>query len=54
MPKPPLVSVVEDDQHFREFMGRLMRSLGYTRRGFPVGSRFPRIPSSGRNGLLDH
>jgi FixJ family two-component response regulator len=29
MPKPSLVSVVEDDQHFRESMGRLLRSLGY-------------------------
>ena len=29
MPKPLLVSVVENDQHFREFMRRLLRSLGY-------------------------
>ena len=30
MPKPSLVSVVEDDQFFRESMKRLMRSLGYS------------------------
>jgi len=29
MPKRSLVSVVEDDQFFRESMRRLMRSLGY-------------------------
>jgi FixJ family two-component response regulator len=29
MPKRSLVSVVEDDQFFRESMKRLMRSLGY-------------------------
>ena len=53
MPKASLVSVVEDDQFFRESMRRLMRSLGYSCRGFLVGSRFPRIPSSRRNRLLD-
>ena len=29
MPKRSLVSVVEDDQFFRESMRRLMRSLGH-------------------------
>jgi FixJ family two-component response regulator len=29
MMKKPLVSIVEDDQFFRESMRRLMRSLGY-------------------------
>jgi FixJ family two-component response regulator len=29
MPKALVVSVVEDDQFFRESMGRLMRSLGH-------------------------
>jgi FixJ family two-component response regulator len=29
MPKTSLVSVVEDDQYFRDSMRRLMRSLGY-------------------------
>jgi FixJ family two-component response regulator len=40
MPKPPLVSVVEDDQHFRESMARLMRSLGYTVEVFPSAADF--------------
>jgi hypothetical protein len=36
MPKPPLVSVVEDNQHFRGSRGgRLMRSLGYSVEVFP-------------------
>jgi FixJ family two-component response regulator len=41
--KKPLISVVEDDPFFRESMGRLMRSLGYSVEAFP-GGRFPRIP----------
>jgi FixJ family two-component response regulator len=32
--KKQLVSVVEDDQYFRESMGRLMRSLGYNVEAF--------------------
>jgi FixJ family two-component response regulator len=35
MPKALLVSVVEDDQFFRESMKRLMRSLGYSVEAFP-------------------
>jgi FixJ family two-component response regulator len=34
MPKASLVSVVEDDQYFRESMRRLMRSLGYNIEAF--------------------
>jgi len=30
VPRAPLVSVVEDDQFFRDSMKRLMKSLGYT------------------------
>jgi hypothetical protein len=51
--KKLLVSVVEDDRFFRDSMGRLMRSLGYTVEAFSIGGRFPRIPSSRRNGLPD-
>ena len=40
MPKPSLVSVVEDDQHFRESMRRLMRSWGYTVEAFPSAAEF--------------
>jgi FixJ family two-component response regulator len=40
MPKPSLVSVVEDDQFFRESMSRLMRSFGYTVEVFPSAADF--------------
>jgi len=47
--KNPLVSVVEDDRFFRESMGRLMRSLGYTVEAFPSAADFlasPRLPET--------
>ena len=44
MPIASLVSVVEDDQHFRESMGRLMRSLGYSVEAFPSGADFLTSP----------
>src|SRR4029453_16341815 len=44
MPKPPLVSVVEDDRPFRESMGRLMRSLGFTVEAFPSAADFLASP----------
>ena len=47
MPKASLVSVVEDDQFLREFMRRLMRSLGYSVEIF-FGGRFPRILASSK------
>jgi FixJ family two-component response regulator len=34
MPTAPLLSVVDDDESFRESMKRLMRSLGYTVEAF--------------------
>src|SRR6266567_3032783 len=40
MTKKLLVSVVEDDRFFRESMGRLMRSLGYTVEAFPSAADF--------------
>ena len=40
MPTPSLVSVVEDDQHFRASMRRLLRSLGYTVEAFPSAADF--------------
>jgi FixJ family two-component response regulator len=40
MPKRSLVSVVEDDQFFRESMRRLMRSLGYRVETFESGADF--------------
>jgi FixJ family two-component response regulator len=44
MSKTLLVSVVEDDQFFRESMGRLMRSLGYTVEAFPSAVDFLASP----------
>ena len=42
--KEQLVSVVEDDRFFRESMGRLMRSLGYTVEAFPSAADFLASP----------
>ncbi len=42
--KKILVSVVEDDRSFRESMGRLMRSLGYTVETFSSASEFLASP----------
>jgi FixJ family two-component response regulator len=44
MPKASLVSVVEDDQFFRESMGRLMRALGYDVAIFPSAAHFLASP----------
>ena len=44
MPKASLVSVVEDDQFFRESMRRLMRSLGYGVEAFPSAADFLASP----------
>jgi FixJ family two-component response regulator len=45
MMEKPLVSVVEDDRFFRESMGRLMRSLGYTVEAFSSAADFLASPS---------
>jgi FixJ family two-component response regulator len=42
--KKPLISVVEDDRFFRESMGRLMRSLGYSVEAFPSAADFLASP----------
>jgi FixJ family two-component response regulator len=44
MPKASLVSLVEDDQFFRESMRRLMRSLGYGVEAFPSAADFLASP----------
>jgi FixJ family two-component response regulator len=44
MPKPSVVSVVEDDQFFRESLTRLMRSLGYAVDGFSSAADFLASP----------
>jgi FixJ family two-component response regulator len=40
LPKAPLISIVEDDELFRESMRRLLRSLGYSVEGFPSAANF--------------
>jgi FixJ family two-component response regulator len=44
MPKASLISIVEDDQFFRDSMRRLMRSLGYNVEAFPSASDFLASP----------
>ena len=44
MAKPTLISVVEDDQPFRESMRKLMTVLGYTVQAFPSATEFLRSP----------
>jgi FixJ family two-component response regulator len=52
MPKPTLVSVVEDDQYFRDSMRRLMRSLGYTVDTFSSAADFLASPRLGETACL--
>ena len=52
MPNASLVSVVEDDQFFRESMRRLMRSLGYSVEAFPSAADFLASPRLGETACL--
>jgi FixJ family two-component response regulator len=52
MPKRSLVSVVEDDQFFRESMKRLMRSLGHRVEAFASATDFLASPRLGETGCL--
>ena len=52
MTKAFLVSVVEDDQFFRESMGRLLRSLGYVVEAFPSAADFLASPRLGKTACL--
>ena len=50
MAKHTLISVVEDDQPFRESMRKLMMALGYTVEAFPSAAEFlasPLLPATG-------
>jgi FixJ family two-component response regulator len=44
MPRPTLISIVEDDQPFRESMRNLITSLGYTVEAFPSAGNFLASP----------
>ena len=52
MPKASLVSVVEDDQFFRESMRRLLRSFGYTVEAFASAADFLASPRLGETACL--
>ena len=52
MPKASLVSVVEDDQFFRESMRRLMRSFGYAVEPFASAADFLASPRLGETACL--
>jgi FixJ family two-component response regulator len=52
MPKRSLISVVEDDQFFRESMKTLMRSLGYRVEAFASASDFLASDSLGETACL--
>jgi FixJ family two-component response regulator len=44
MPKSTLISIVEDDQPFRESMRKLLSALGYTVEAFPSAANFLASP----------
>ena len=44
MPKRKLISLVEDDEPFRESMRKLMGALGYTVEAFPSAAKFLASP----------
>ena len=44
MRKPALISIVEDDEFFRESMRKLMTVLGYTVEAFPSAAHFLESP----------
>jgi FixJ family two-component response regulator len=44
MPQRKLISLVEDDQPFRESMQKLMKALGYTVETFPSAAKFLASP----------
>ena len=52
MPKRSLVSIVEDDQFFRESMSRLMRSLGHRVEAFASAADFLASPRLGETACL--
>src|SRR6266568_5082738 len=52
MPKTSLVSIVEDDQFFRESIRRLLRSQGYSVEAFPSAADFLASPSLKETAVL--
>ena len=54
MAKRTLISVVEDDQPFRESMRKLMTALGYTVEAFPSAADFLASPLLSCNRVPGH
>ena len=52
MAKPTLISVVEDDEPFRESMRKLMMALGYTVEAFASAAEFLASPLLSATGCL--
>jgi FixJ family two-component response regulator len=52
MPNRSLISIVEDDQFFRESMRRLMRSLGYSVEAFSSAADFLASPRVAETAVL--
>jgi FixJ family two-component response regulator len=52
MPQHTLISIVEDDEPFRESMRKLLRSLGYTVEAFPSAADFLASPLLSRTACL--
>jgi FixJ family two-component response regulator len=52
MSRPTLISVVEDDQPFRESMRKLITSLGYTVEAFPSAASFLASPTLAQTACL--
>jgi FixJ family two-component response regulator len=44
VPKDSLISIVDDDQYFRDSLRRLIKSLGYTVAAFPSAAEFLASP----------
>ena len=52
MPKTSLVSIVEDEQFFRESIRRLLRSQGYSVEAFPSAADFLASPRLNETAVL--
>jgi FixJ family two-component response regulator len=52
MSKRSLISIVEDDQPFRDSMSKLMTALGYTVESFPSAADFLASPLLGETACL--
>jgi FixJ family two-component response regulator len=52
LPEQSLISIVDDDQSFRESMRRLLRSLGYAVAAFPSAAAFLASPKLAATGCL--